>query len=209
MLSADTVLTPPEVVRVVGGREGVLPVYVDDFDNVIAHASEPVRTYLELLWETGLRYVGAESLRKCHVGETAKAVRISKRGNFVAKRQPSYRSVPVSDELCENLAALAVEPEGRLFPCEEKYPYQYWRYRFQLAQKGGLAGDLSFHDLRRAVADRLRRAGVRPDAYCTFMGHSAITGLRHYATVDDGDLRKAHAAAMKGVRRRDPSTVVG
>ena len=64
---------------------------------------------------------------------------------------------------------------------------------------------MAFHELRRAVADRLRRGGVPLDAYCTYMGHAAITGLKHYATVDDGDLRKAHAAVMAGGRRRAPT----
>lgn len=68
---------------------------------------------------------------------------------------------------------------------------------------------MTFHDLRRAVADRMRRASVTIDVYCRFMGHAAITGLKHYATVDEADLRQAHAAALGGGRRRHAGTVRG
>jgi integrase len=142
-------------------------------------------------------------MRQCDVDTTAKTVRVTDRDAFKPKREASYRSVPVSAELCSKLAALAVKPQERLFTTDAKAPYQFWLHRFQAAQRAaGLSGKLTFHDLRRAVADRLRRGNVPLDAYCTYMGHAAITGLRHYATVDEGDLRKAHAAAMAGGRRR-------
>ena len=57
-------------------------------------------------------------------------------------------------------------------------------------------------DLRRAVADRLRRGGVPLDAYCTYMSHAAITGLKHYVTVDGGDL-VARSSPRPGSRRCD------
>ena len=75
-----------------------------------------------------------------------------------------------------------------------------WTYYPQRA--AGIVDELTFHDLRRAVADRLRRGQVGLDVYCKFMGHAAITGLRHYSTVDDGDPRKAHEAALNGGRQR-------
>ncbi len=100
---------------------------------------------------------------------------------------------------CRKLAALAVKPQERLFTTDAKAPYQFWLHRFQAAQRAaGLSNKLTFHDLRRAVADRLRRGNVPLDAYCTYLGHAAITGLLHYATVDEGDLRKAHGAVMAG-----------
>jgi integrase len=180
-----------------------MPVFVEDFQKVTDYAPEPLRTFLELLAETGLRYAEAESMRKCDVDTTAKTVRVTDRDAFKPKREASYRSVPVSHELCDKLAALGTQPEDRLFLTTAKHPYQWWLNRFQAAQKAaGLDGRLTFHDLRRAVADRLRRGNVPLDAYCAYMGHAAITGLRHYATVDDGDLRKAHEAVMAGGRRR-------
>jgi len=48
----------------------------------------------------------------------------------------------------------------------------------------------------------MRRAGVTVDVYCKYMGHSPITGLRHYSVVLPDDLRTAHAKAMKSARRR-------
>ncbi len=34
------------------------------------------------------------------------------------------------------------------------------------------------------------------------MGHSTITGLRHYSVVDSDDLRKAHRTGLEAARRR-------
>jgi integrase len=180
------------------------PVFVEDFDRVIAASTDPsVRAFLELMWEAGLRYAEVESLRLFDVDVVAKTVCVCKRGNFVPKRPSSYRTVPISDELCDVLASLAKQPQDRLFPCPKKHPYQYWRHRFDAAQAAaGITSLMSFHDLRRAVADRLRRTNATLDVYCKYMGHAAITGLRHYSTVDESDLRKAHGAAMKGARRR-------
>lgn len=182
------------------------PVYADDIAKIIEHADEPVKTLLQLLWETGFRYAEAASMRLSDVDLANKTVRVIKRGDFVPKRDASYRTVPISDELAAKLGGLATAQSDLLFDCPEKCVYAYWRHRFRLAQRAaGIADELTFHDLRRATADRLRRAEVPLDVYCKFMGHAAITGLKHYATVDDDDLRKAHEKAMKGGRTRGHS----
>ena len=68
-------------------------------------------------------------------------------------------------------------------------------------REAGING-FKFHDLRRAMADRLRKSGVTVDVYCRMMGHSPITGLRHYAIVDNDDLRDAHEAGLANGRKR-------
>lgn len=59
------------------------------------------------------------------------------------------------------------------------------------------------------MADRLRRSGIGVDAYCRYMGHSPITGLRHYSVVSEDDLHSARRKALGAVRRKgkkgDPS----
>jgi integrase len=60
----------------------------------------------------------------------------------------------------------------------------------------------SFHDIRRAMADRLRRLNVPVDVYCRYMGHAPITGLRHYSIVTRDDLHEAHRKALTNARRR-------
>ncbi len=52
------------------------------------------------------------------------------------------------------------------------------------------------------MADRLRNSGVAVDVYRKMMGHSPITGLKHYAIVDNDDLRDAHQAGLANGRKR-------
>ena len=80
--------------------------------------------------------------------------------------------------------------------------YHHWRHQKTKAQDAAGVRRFRFHELRRAAADRLGRSGVSVDVYCRLMGHSEITGLRHYAVVDTDDLRKAHEAGLGAARRR-------
>ncbi|MCK6570200.1 hypothetical protein L6V77_03720 [Myxococcota bacterium] len=116
--------------------------------------------------------------------------------------QHSARVVPISTDLANALISLTDEPSGRLFPCPFDREYHFWRHRMHQAQKKAGIRRFSFHELRRAVADRMRRGGVTVDVYCKFMGPAPITGLRHDSTVVDDGLREAHDKALKSARRR-------
>ena len=70
------------------------------------------------------------------------------------------------------------------------------------AKKAAGLRHFTFHDLRRAVADRHRLAGTPMDRYCKYMGHSPITALRHYTVVDPDDLHHDLHAALDATRTR-------
>ena len=73
---------------------------------------------------------------------------------------------------------------------------------FDKAKKVAGLRHFTFHDLRRAVSDRFRSIGTPVDRYCRFMGHSAITGLRHYSVVDPDDLHADLLAGLDAARKR-------
>lgn len=178
------------------------PLYDEDMRATIACAPRPLDVLLELLWETGMRFAEGESTRRCDLDPEANMVAVVERGDFVPKTSSSTRTVPVSAELMERLLTLADAPEAFLFPCEHRHRYHHWRHHLHLAQEAAGSRRFTFHEMRRAVADRLRRSGIGVDAYCRYMGHSPITGLRHYSVVSEDDLHKARRKALCAVRRK-------
>jgi len=189
------------------------PLYADEFQAVVEAAEPPVNLLLLLLWESGLRITEALTLRKKDIildgaGTRNGFVVIESHGAFVPKTPQSSRKVPVSRDLAQDLRKLAQDEDKLLFPTKSGHPYHYWRDRLKKALVG--AGLLeterfTFHDIRRARADCLRRAGTPVDVYCRYLGHSEITGLKHYSVVSDEDLVEALEQGLANSRLRNPS----
>ena len=197
---------PPKVpkFRVPAPQHDVL--YAGDVEATIACAAAPLDTMLHLMWETGLRISEAATTRGCYLIEGEKLVIVQERefngGTFVPKTEDSTRRVPVTDELMARLQGLVSSPDAPLFPCNVDRMYHCWRHRFYKAQKAAGVRRYTFHDLRRAVADRLWNGGVPLDRYAKIMGHAPVTAVRHYSTVAPGDLRDALEMGLRASRRR-------
>lgn len=168
----------------------------------INKAAPPLDLLLRLIWETGFRFAEAATIRACDIDQTELLVSVVPRAGFRPKTRNSQRWVPVSQSLADDLLALDTAANAPIFGCGDKNPYPFWRHRLQKAQRAAAVQSFKFHDLRRSVADRLRRSGVTVDVYCKMMGHSPITGLRHYSIVDNDDLRDAHEAGLANGRKR-------
>ena len=201
------VTEPPKAPDVVVPNAHHVPVYEEDIQAVVREAPAPLGTMLKLFWEGGLRYAEAASLRRCDLDLDTRTVRIEARADFQPKTKASYRDVNVTPGLLSEMRALTDDPVGLLFPCPEKHHYAYWRVRMRAAQDRVGVRHFCFHDLRRAVADRLRRSGVPVDQYCAVLGHSPLTGLRHYSIVCPDDMEEAHRKGLAAARhRREPAT---
>lgn len=187
------------------------PLFQDDLDAVIAVAEPSLNVMLRLLSETGLRIFDAMTLRQCDVARSGDVwfVRIDKHGVFVPKTTHSARGGPISDELAQDLRALANAPQDALSPCNTRNPYPHWRMLLKKAEEKAGVKPFTFHGIRRAVSDRLRRNGTPLDVYVALMGHAAVTGLKHYSTVSLDDLREAQVKALTGVRRRKKEDPLG
>jgi len=198
----DLVSDPPKVptFRVPAPQHDVL--YAEDVEATIAKGVAPLDTMLRLMWESGLRVSEAATTRGVDLLPGEKIVVVQERGTFVPKTPESARRVPVTEELMDELQQLVTTPLAPLFPCDVDRMYHYWRHRFYKAQKAAGVRRFAFHDLRRAVADRLRNAGVPLDRYAKIMGHAPVTAVRHYSTLAPGDLHDALAAGLGAVRRR-------
>ena len=173
-------------------------------------AEPPLHLFLGLMWETGMRFAEVAYLRRCDIDlmedDRYAHIHIREHGSFAPKTSSSERTIPASRKLGEALVELADGgPEAPLFPVDVRHVYHYWASRLRRAQIAAGVREFTFHDLRRAMSDRLRRTGQTVDVYCRYMGHSAITGLRHYSTVMDDDLQEAHRKALANPRRRPTS----
>ncbi len=195
---------PPKVpsFRVPAPQHEVL--YAEDMAATIEHAEAPLDVMLQLLWVTGMRFAEAATTRGCDLLPDELLVVIQERDLFVPKTPESARRVPVTPELMKQLVELATAPDAPLFPCSVDRVYHYWRHRFYKAQDAAGVRRFTFHDIRRAVADRLRNGGVPLDRYAKVMGHAAVTAVRHYSTVAPGDLHDALEAGLGAARRREP-----
>ena len=177
-------------------------IYEEDVKATIAKAEPPLDLLLRLIWETGFRFAEAATIRACDIDVAESMVAVAPRGSFRPKTRNSQRRVPITEDLARDLLALGSGDDGPLFACGDNNPYAYWRHRLNKAHREAGINGFKFHDLRRAMADRLRKSGVTVDVYCRMMGHSPITGLRHYAIVDNDDLRDAHEAGLANGRKR-------
>lgn len=176
--------------------------HAEDVEATIAVAAAPLNSMLRLMWETGLRVAEAMTTRGCDLVTADDLVLVRERGTFAPKTPDSDRAVPVTAGLMRDLVALVTTPEAPLFPCDVDRVYHFWRHRMYMAQKAAGVRPFTFHDLRRAVADRLRRGGVPIDRYARFMGHAAVTAVRHYSTVGPGDLHADLEAGLAAARTR-------
>ena len=183
--------------------------YAEEVEATIEHAPPPLALMLRLMWETGLRYAEAATLRGVDIDLERGEIDIRERGAFKPKTTKSARTVAVDDELLQALEDQVPEDRwARLFPCPYEAHYPYWRYRFYKAQRAAGIKKFTFHDLRRAFAEGLRRSGADVDVYIAIMGHSEITGMRHYSTVTNDDQRKAQERAKAFLRDRRPRSRV-
>ena len=198
------VAVPPKVpsFRVPAPQHDVL--YAEDVEGTIARAEAPPDVMLRLMWETGLRVSEAATTRGCDLISEERLVVVQALDGFVPKTLESERRVPVTETLVNDLQALVTTPGAPLFPCDVGRVYHYWRHRLFKAQRAAGVGRFTFHDLRRAVADRLRNSGVPLDRYAKLMGHAPVTAVRHYSTIAPGDLHADLEAGLGAARRRNP-----
>jgi len=181
-----------------------LPLYQEDIDALLSCAEQPLDLMLRLMWENGLRIAEAMNLRPADLRVDENEITIEEHGTFRPKTSRSTRTIPVTPSTMDALIALGegTDTFGLLFPCPVKCRYHYWRHRFDQAKKAAALRHFTFHDLRRAAADRLRTAKVPLDRYCRLMGHSAVTGIRHYRITDPDDLHDDLQKGLNSARTR-------
>lgn len=206
--AAKFVAEPPNAPKVVVPDSQHEPLFEDDVKKVLAVAKPPLDLLLRVLWEAGLRIAEALSLRREDVlvdddAERTGFVRVQQRDAFTPKTEKSHRQVPIAFDLAVALRSMVARDDAKLFVTKGKHAYHHWRAEMQKAQREAGVEEFTFHAFRRAVADTLRRTKTPIDVYCRYMGHSAITGLRHYSVVSEDDLIDAHEKARAGARKRN------
>jgi len=154
----------------------------EDVAAVLERMTGASRMHVLLLWATGCRLAEIAGLRWSDVEERGGRTWLHVLGKG---RRP--RSVPLSADAAAELAAWRAEHDGG---------HESWVLgRAPGSAKTLLHRDLdragaawSPHALRRAVVDRLYRAGVEVGSAAELLGHSAEVALRHYREASESDL---------------------
>lgn len=150
------------------------------------------------LLSTGLRIGEALALTASDVDGKEKTVTVSKDIVFLEngkaviqqpKSRAAYRTVPVPENICAELAELQTE---RLFP----FTYNSVRHAFKRAESQ-LGFSVSAHILRHTYATRLEEAGIPPKIKQYLMGHSSLRMTQdtytdtqsHYVTAQSDRVR--------------------
>ena len=141
-----------------------------------AIAGTPHGLLARLLLATGLRIGEVLALTAADIDAERLTVTVSKdiahleNGKTIIqppKSKASYRTVPISRELCAEL--LALPRQGRLFPIT----YNAVRLAFQRVS-GKLGYTVTPHILRHTYATRLEEAGIPPKIKQYLMGHASL-----------------------------------
>lgn len=162
-----------------------------EVEAVLGQLQGASRLHLLLLWSTGCRIGEVGGLRWGDVFERDGVTWI----RVVGKRR--MREVPLPPRAAAELRAWAV---GRQRDAETMI-----LGRNQASAKTMLHTHLTRlgvawdpHDLRRAVVDRLYRAGVDVGTAAALVGHSPQVALRHYRQASEDDLLGAMRSARLG-----------
>lgn len=157
-------------------------VSADEVAAALARMTGASRLHVLLLWSTGCRLAEIGALRWGDVEERGGRTWLRVMGKG---RRP--RSVPLPAS-----AALELEAWRELV---DHRPESTVLGRAPGSAKTLLHRDLDAagvtwapHDLRRAVVDRLYRAGVEVGSAAELLGHSAEVALRHYREASEADL---------------------
>lgn len=160
---------------------------------VLEHVTIPWRRVgLELMWGTGIRIGELASLTWADVDLTM--------GELHVAGKTGPRMVPLDEPTVRVLRAWreVSRGEGQLLGVEYNTGRVCIREAIDEACEAAGVRRFTSHGLRRAVADRLQRAGVDVATAAKLLGHSPQVMLTYYRQATESDLRDAVRRAELG-----------
>ncbi|MCB9695011.1 MAG: site-specific integrase [Alphaproteobacteria bacterium] len=159
------------------------------------------RTLFVLMASTGARAGTIARLRWGHVDLEGRWVELDGKSG---PGRSGLRRVPLRAEAVEHLRAIRPEdahPDRSVLGVALGTARQFSGQGLARAMvAAGIPEDRRFsaHGLRRFAVDHLRRSGVAPEVAACILGHSVVTMLRVYRTVEDSELVEALERAQLG-----------
>lgn len=161
------------------------------------------RAMLEVLYATGLRVSELVNLRRGDVNLKFAYVRCVGKGN-------KERIVPLGQVAVgwlQRYLAARDDDASCCFPGRKGCPLTrmaFWMAIKRLAQRAGIAREISPHTLRHSFATHLLERGADLRAIQEMLGHSSITTTQVYTHVSSDFLREVYVDAHPRARRRRP-----
>lgn len=163
----------------------------DDSSFADAKCGERDRLILELFYDTGIRESELIDL-------TCGDVDLARRTITVHGKGGKTRMVPVSEALCQRLAAIMTEPGEPLFKTGKgckMYPRLVYRIVHRHLEKANVVSQSSPHTLRHSFATAMLNNGAPIEAIKELLGHANLTATQIYTHTTYEKLNKIYKQA--------------
>jgi integrase/recombinase XerC len=149
------------------------------------------RLIMELFYDTGIRETELIDLRCGDVDLARRTITVHGKGG-------KTRMVPISQSLCQRLAAIMTEPDDSLFKTAKggkMYPRLVYRIVHKHLEKMQTVSQSSPHTLRHSFATAMLNNGAPIEAIKELLGHANLTATQIYTHTTYEKLNKIYKQA--------------
>jgi integrase/recombinase XerC len=149
------------------------------------------RLILELFYDTGIRETELIELKCGDVDLARRTITVYGKGG-------KTRMVPISQQLCERLAAIMTSPEESLFKTDKgakMYPRLVYRIVHKYLEPSKTVSQSSPHTLRHSFATAMLNNGAPIEAIKELLGHANLTATQIYTHTTYEKLNKIYRQA--------------
>ncbi len=149
------------------------------------------RLILELFYDTGIRETELIELKCGDVDLARRTITVHGKGG-------KTRMVPISESLCQRLAAIMTSPEESLFKTDKgakMYPRLVYRIVHKYLEPTKTVTQSSPHTLRHSFATAMLNNGAPIEAIKELLGHANLTATQIYTHTTYEKLNKIYKQA--------------
>ncbi|MBQ5551562.1 MAG: tyrosine-type recombinase/integrase [Bacteroidales bacterium] len=149
------------------------------------------RLILELFYDTGIRETELIELKCGDVDLARRTITVHGKGG-------KTRMVPISESLCQRLAAIMTSPEESLFKTDKgakMYPRLVYRIVHKYLEPAKAVSQNSPHTLRHSFATAMLNNGAPIEAIKELLGHANLTATQIYTHTTYEKLNKIYKQA--------------
>jgi len=172
-------------------EEKMADILDDDSEFADSEDGSRDRLILELFYDTGIRETELIDLRCGDVDTARRTITVQGKGG-------KTRMVPISQSLCQRLAAIMTEPEDSLFKTSKgskMYPRLVYRIVHKHLEKSQAVSQSSPHTLRHSFATAMLNNGAPIEAIKELLGHANLTATQIYTHTTYEKLNKIYKQA--------------
>jgi integrase/recombinase XerD len=143
---------------------------------------------INLLWHSGVRVSELISIKYQDIDFYAHVLNIQTLKQKKGKEKKIYRSIPLQDNILNELGNYTFEDEERLFPITRK---EVWYLVRRYCKKAGIGSKNGHpHVFRHSFAINAILQGVSPGTLAGWLGHASLASTMVYSKVLAKDTRQ-------------------